>query len=184
MDLDKLLTDNEIFIARTRGIGKLSAEDAINYGVTGPVLRASGVQHDIRRAEPYSIYDRFDFEVPMGTNGDSYDRFLVRLAEIRESVKIVRQAIEQMPEGPILPERMPRLLRPAAGEVYMRCENPRGEYGVYIVSKGTTQPYRLRIRSSSFCNLSALRHMTIGSYVADAVTILGSIDIVLCEVDR
>jgi NADH-quinone oxidoreductase subunit D len=183
-DLDKLLTDNEIFIMRTRGIGTLSAEDAIDFGATGPVLRASGVQHDIRRAEPYSIYDRFDFDVPVGTNGDSYDRYLVRLAEIRESVKIVRQAIEQMPEGPILPERMPRLLRPAAGEVYMRCENPRGEYGVYIVSKGTTQPYRLRIRSSSFCNLSALRHMTVGSYIADAVTILGSIDIVLCEVDR
>jgi NADH-quinone oxidoreductase subunit D len=148
------------------------------------VLRASGIQHDLRRAEPYSIYDRFDFEVPVGTNGDSYDRYLVRLAEVRESVKIVRQALDQMPDGPILPERMPRLLRPAAGEVYMRCENPRGEYGVYIVSKGTTQPYRLRIRSSSFCNLAALRHMTIGHYVADAVTILGSIDIVLCEVDR
>jgi NADH-quinone oxidoreductase subunit D len=184
MDLDKLLTDNEIFIMRTRGIGVLSAEDAINYGATGPVLRASGVQHDLRRAEPYSIYDRFDFEVPIGTHGDSYDRYLVRLAEIRESVKIVRQALAQIPDGPILPERMPRLLRPAAGEVYMRCENPRGEYGIHLVSTGGTQPYRLRIRSSCFCNLSALKHMTVGHYVADAVTILGSIDIVLCEVDR
>jgi len=184
MDLDKLLTDNEIFIMRTRGIGILNAQDAIDYGATGPVLRASGVQHDLRRAEPYSIYDRFDFEIPIGTNGDSYDRYLVRLAEIRESVKIVRQALAQMPEGPILPERMPRLLRPAAGEVYMRCENPRGEYGIYLVSTGGTQPYRLRIRSSCFCNLSALKHMTVGHYVADAVTILGSIDIVLCEVDR
>lgn len=184
MDLDKLLTDNEIFIMRTRGIGILTREDAINYGASGPVLRASGVDHDLRRAEPYSIYDRFDFNVPIGTNGDSYDRYLVRLAEIRESVKIVRQALAQMPDGPILPERMPRLLRPAAGEVYMRCENPRGEYGVYLVSNGGTQPYRLRIRSSCFCNLSALKHMTVGHYVADAVTILGSIDIVLCEVDR
>jgi len=183
-DLDKLLTDNEIFIMRTRNVGVISAEDAIDYGVTGPSLRASGVQHDLRRAEPYSIYDRFDFDIPVGTHGDSYDRYLVRLAEIRESVKIVRQALAQMPEGPILPERMPRLLRPAAGEVYMRCENPRGEYGIYLVSNGGTQPYRLRIRSSCFCNLSALRHMTIGHYVADAVTILGSIDIVLCEVDR
>jgi NADH:ubiquinone oxidoreductase subunit D len=183
-DLDKLLTDNEIFIMRTRKVGVISAEDAIDYGVTGPSLRASGVQHDLRRAEPYSIYDRFDFDIPVGTHGDSYDRYLVRLAEIRESVKIVRQALAQMPEGPILPERMPRLLRPAAGEVYMRCENPRGEYGIYLVSNGGTQPYRLRIRSSCFCNLSALRHMTIGHYVADAVTILGSIDIVLCEVDR
>jgi NADH-quinone oxidoreductase subunit D len=184
-DMDRLLTDNEIFIARTRDIGKLSAEDAINFGVTGPMLRASGVNYDLRKDEPYSIYDRFDFNIPLGSNGDSYDRYLVRLAEIKESVRIVEQALEQMPdEGPFLPERMPRLLRPAAGEIYMRCEDPRGEYGVYIISKGGTQPYRLRIRSASFCNLSALRHMTIGYYVADAVTILGSTDIVLCSVDR
>ncbi|HLF76042.1 MAG TPA: NADH-quinone oxidoreductase subunit D [Dehalococcoidia bacterium] len=183
-DLDKLLTDNEIFIARTLGIGRLSIEDAINYGATGPVLRGSGLKFDLRKDEPYSIYDRFDFDIPVGSNGDSYDRYLVRLAEIHQSVRIVRQAIEQMPDGPILPERMPRLLRPAAGEVYMRCENPRGEYGIYLVSRGTTQPYRLRIRSSCFCNLSAIKHMTVGHYIADAVTILGSLDIVLCEVDR
>ena len=183
-DMDKLLTDNEIFIARTRGVGKLTAEEAIDFGATGPVLRASGVKFDLRKDEPYSIYDRFDWEIPVGTNGDSYDRYLVRLQEIRESVKIVRQALEQLPDGPIMPERMPRLLRPAAGEVYMRCENPRGEYVIYLVSKGTTQPYRLRIRSSCFCNLTALKHMTVGSYLADSVTILGSLDIVLCEVDR
>jgi NADH-quinone oxidoreductase subunit D len=183
-DLDRLLTDNEIFISRTLGIGRLSAQDAIDYGVTGPALRASGVKFDLRKDDPYSIYDRFDFDIPTGKNGDSYDRYLVRLQEMRESAKIVLQAIDQMPDGPILPERMPRLLRPATGEVYMRCENPRGEYGIYLVSKGGTQPYRLRIRSSCFCNLSALRHMTIGHYVADAVTILGSLDIVLCEVDR
>jgi NADH-quinone oxidoreductase subunit D len=183
-DMDRLLTDNEIFIARTRGIGKLSAEEAIDFGATGPVLRASGVKFDLRKDEPYSIYDRFDWEIPVGTNGDSYDRYLVRLQEIRESVKIVRQALAQIPDGPILPERMPRLLRPAAGEVYMRCENPRGEYGIYLVSKGTTQPYRLRIRSSCFCNLTALKQMTVGSYLADSVTILGSLDIVLCEVER
>ena len=183
-DMDRLLTDNEIFIARTRNIGRLSLEDAVDYGVTGPMLRASGMKYDLRRDEPYSIYDRFDFEVPVGTNGDCYDRFLVRLAEIRESVRIVEQAIDQMPEGPILPERMPRLLRPGAGEIYQRCEDPRGEYGLYIVSKGGTQPYRVRIRSASFCNLSALRHMTIGHFVADSVTILGSTDIVLCSVDR
>ena len=183
-DMDRLLTDNEIFIARTRGIGILTAENAINYGVTGPMLRASGVEQDLRKDEPYTIYDRFDFDIPVGTNGDSYDRYLVRLQEIRESVKIVRQALEELPDGPILPERMPRLLRPSAGEVYMRCEDPRGEYGIYLISKGTTQPYRLRMRSPSFCNLSALREMTIGHYVADAVTILGSTDIVLCSVDR
>jgi len=184
-DMDKLLTDNEIFIARTRGVGVLSVEDAIDYGVTGPILRASGMDYDLRKKEPYSIYDRFDFDAPVGTNGDSYDRYLVRLEEVRQSLRIIDQAIEQMPdEGPILPERLPRALRPAAGEVYMRCENPRGEYGIYLVSRGGTQPYRLRIRGASFCNLSALRQMTIGHYIADAVTILGSIDIVLCEVDR
>ena len=184
-DLDRLLTDNEIFIARTRGIGHLSAEDAIDFGTSGPILRASGVDYDLRRDEPYSIYDRFDFDIPIGTNGDSYDRYLIRLEEVRQSIRIVLQAVDQMPdEGPILPEKLPRALRPAAGEVYMRCENPRGEYGIYLISRGATQPYRLHIRSSSFCNLSALKHMTVGHYVADAVTILGSIDIVLCEVDR
>src|SRR3954451_15878546 len=183
-DLDRLLTDNEIFISRTLGIGRISGADAIDWGMTGPALRASGVKFDLRKDEPYSIYDRFDFKIPTGKNGDSYDRYLVRLQEIRESANIVMQAIDQIPDGPILPERMPRLLRPAAGEVYMRCENPRGEYGVYLVSKGATQPYRLRIRSSCFCNLTALKHMTVDHYIADAVTILGSLDIVLCEVDR
>ena len=184
-DMDRLLTDNEIFIARTRNIGVLSLEDAIDYGVTGPMLRAAGMQHDLRRAEPYSIYDRFDFDIPVGRNGDSYDRYLVRLEEVRQSVRIIEQAVEQMPDdGPILPERLPRALRPAPGEVYMRCENPRGEYGIYLISRGGTRPYRLRIRGASFSNLAALRQMTIGHYIADAVTILGSTDIVLCEVDR
>jgi NADH-quinone oxidoreductase subunit D len=184
-DIDRLLTDNEIFIARTRGIGVISAEDAIDYGLTGPSLRACGVAHDLRKAEPYSIYDRFDFDIPVGRNGDSYDRYLVRLEELRQSVRIIEQAVQQMPdEGPILPERLPRALRPQPGEVYMRCENPRGEYGIYLISRGQTGPYRLRIRGASFCNLSALAKMTVGHYVADAVTILGSLDIVLCEVDR
>jgi len=183
-DMDRLLTDNEIFISRTVGIGQLSAEACINAGITGPMLRAAGVNYDLRKDEPYSIYDRFDFDIPLGTKGDCYDRYLVRLEEVRQSVRIVRQALAALPDGPILPEKMPRLLRPAAGEVYMRCEDPRGEYGVYLVSKGATQPYRLRMRSPSFCNLSALKEMTVGTYVADAVTILGSTDIVLCSVDR
>jgi NADH-quinone oxidoreductase subunit D len=184
-DMDRLLTDNEIFISRTRGIGYLSAEDCINWGVSGPILRAAGVKYDLRRDEPYSIYDRFDFEVPIGTNSDVYDRYLVRLEEVRQSVRIIEQALEQMPDvGPILPERLPRLLRPAAGEIYMHCEDPRGEYGVYLISKGATQPYRLHMRSPSFCNLSALKAMSVGAYVADAVSILGSLDIVLCSVDR
>jgi NADH-quinone oxidoreductase subunit D len=184
-DMDKLLTDNEIFIARTRDIGKINVEDAIDFGLTGPMLRASGFKFDLRKDEPYSIYDRFDWDIPVGVSGDCFDRYWVRLEEIRQSVRIVEQAIEQMPDdGPILPSRMPRALRPGIGEIYMRTENPRGEYGLYIVSKGQTQPYRVRIRASSFCNLSALRDMTVGHYVADAVTILGSTDIVLCEVDR
>jgi NADH-quinone oxidoreductase subunit D len=149
------------------------------------MLRAAGMKYDLRKDEPYSIYDRFDFDVPVGTNGDCYDRYLVRLEEIRQSLRIVEQAVQQMPdEGAILPERLPRALRPGPGEVYMRCEDPRGEYGLYIISRGQTQPYRVRIRSASFCNLSALKQMTVGAYVADAVTILGATDIVLCSVDR
>jgi NADH-quinone oxidoreductase subunit D len=183
-DLDRLLTDNEVFLARTRHVGSISKEDAIDFGLTGPSLRATGFAYDLRKDEPYSIYDRFDFDIPVGLEGDSFDRYWVRLQEIRQSVRIIEQAVEQMPDGPFLPERMPRLLRPAAGEVYERCENPRGEYGIYLVSRGGTQAHRLRIRGASFCNLSALKKITVGNYVADAVTILGSLDIVLCEVDR
>ena len=148
------------------------------------MLRACGLHFDLRRAEPYSIYDRFDFDIPTGTNGDVYDRYLVRMEEMRQSVRIVEQAIEQMPDGPIMPEKMPRRLRLPPGEVYMRTENPRGEYGVYLVSKGGEKPYRLKIRSACLSNLTALRQMIVGQYVADAVVILGSVDIVLGEVDR
>jgi NADH-quinone oxidoreductase subunit D len=148
------------------------------------MLRACGLAVDLRREEPYSIYDRFDFDIPTGTRGDVYDRYLVRMEEMRQSVRIVEQAIEQMPEGPVLPEKAPRRLRLPPGEVYMRTENPRGEYGVYLVSKGGERPYRLKIRSSCLSNLSALKDMVVGHYVADAVVILGSVDIVLGEVDR
>jgi NADH-quinone oxidoreductase subunit D len=149
------------------------------------MLRASGVKHDLRRAEPYSIYDRLEFDIPVGQNGDVQDRYFVRLEEMRQSVRIAEQCLDQMPKGgPIIAPKLPRILRPPVGEVYMRAENPRGEYGVYIVSKGTDKPYRLKIRSPAFCNLSALRAMTVGHYVADAVVILGSVDIVLGEVDR
>lgn len=183
-DLDMLLTDNEIFSARTRGVGKFSAEDAIDWGLTGPMLRACGVPWDLRKDRPYAIYDRFDFDIPVGQYGDVYDRYLVRLAECHQSLRIVEQALEQLPDGPILPEKMPRKLRAPVGEVYSAVEGPRGEYGIYIVSKGGDKPYRLKIRSPSFCNLSALKVMTIGNYLADAVAILGSVDIVLCDVDR
>jgi NADH:ubiquinone oxidoreductase subunit D len=183
-DIDRLLTSNEVFVTRCRDIGVISPDEAIDWGLSGPVLRASGVKVDVRREEPYSIYDRFDFEIPVGVQGDSFDRYIVRLEEMRQSVRIIEQAVEQMPEGPILPEKMPRKLRVPEGEVYMRAENPRGEYGIYLVSKGGERPYRLKIRSPCYCNLMALKEMTVGHYVADAVVILGSIDIVLGEVDR
>lgn len=183
-DMDGLLVDNDVVISRCQGLSPVSAEDAINWGFSGPMLRASGVQHDIRRAEPYSIYDRFEFDIPTGKRGDVYDRMIVRLEEMHQSVRIVEQALEGLPDGPIMVEGMKRILRPPAGEIYMRVESPRGEYGVYIVSNGTDKPWRHKVRGASFCNLSALRAMSIGHYVADVVIILGSIDIVLCEVDR
>lgn len=184
-DIDGLLSENEIFVARCKGVGAISAEKAIEYGLTGPMLRATGVDYDIRRDEPYSIYDRFTFAVPLGQNGDCYDRYFVRLQEMEQSLRIVEQALDQMPQsGPLMPEKMPRMLRIPPSECYMRTENPRGEYGIYLVSKGGNKPYRIKMRSPSFSNLMALREMTIGEYVADAVIILGSTDIVLCEVDR
>ncbi len=183
-DMDGLLTENEIFKARTQGVGVISAADAIDWGSTGPVLRASGVPLDLRRTEPYLKYAEVDFDVPVGKVGDVYDRWLVRIEEMRQSVRIIEQCLTKLQPGPILPERMPRMLRTPPGEVYLRTEAPRGEYGIYMVSKGGNRPHRLKIRSACFANLQALRDMTIGSYVADAVVILGSLDIVLCEVAR
>ncbi len=184
-DMDELMTNNEIMISRCRDVGLMSAEDAISYGVTGPLLRAAGVPLDLRVDEPYSIYDRFDWEVPTGQRGDVYDRYLVRMEEMRQSGRIVAQALDQMPtSGPIMAEGLPKVLKPPPGEIYMRQENPRGEYGIYMVSDGSDKPWRMKVRSPSFHNLSALRHQVRGSYIADAVIILGSTDIVLCEVDR
>ena len=184
-DVDELMTNNEVFVARCRDIGAMTADEAIAYGVTGPMLRASGVPFDLRVDEPYSIYDRFHWEIPVGERGDVYDRYLVRLEEMRQSVTILRQALDQMPtSGPIEPERMPARLRPEPGEIYMRQENPRGEYGIYMVSDGTDKPWRVKMRSPCFHNLSSLRPQVLNTYLADAVVALGSIDIVLCEVDR
>jgi len=183
-DQDGLMMGNEVVLARCRGLNPVSQEDAINWGLTGPMLRATGLKHDIRRAEPYSIYDRFEFEIPTGSQGDVYDRLAVRLEEMRQSTRIVEQALEGMPEGPIMAEGMKRILRVPPGEIYMRVESPRGEYGVYLVANGSDKPYRHKVRGASFSNLSALRAMCVGHYVADVITILGSIDIVLCEVDR
>ena len=180
---DKLLTYNEVFIVRTKGVGAIDTETAIDYGLTGPCLRACGVPYDVRKAEPYSVYDRFDFDIPTGIDGDSWERYFVRVQEMYQSLRIIEQALEQMPEGPVY-TRGRRLIRPPKGDVYVRSENPRGEIGVYLVSDGSDKPYRLKVRPPSFCNLSALRHMVRGAWIADAVVILGSLDIVLGEVDR
>lgn len=180
---DKLLTYNEVFIARTKGIGAIDAETAIDYGLTGPCLRACGVAYDVRKAEPYSVYDRFDFEVPVGIDGDSWERYYVRVQEMYQSLSIIEQALGQMPPGPVSTLGR-RLLRPPKGDVYVRSENPRGEIGVYLVSDGSDKPYRVKVRPPSFCNLSALRYLLKDTWVADAVIILGSLDIVLGEVDR
>ena len=181
---DKIITFNEIFISRTKDVGLISAEEAIDYGLTGPCLRGCGYEYDVRKAEPYSVYDRFAFEVPVGLDGDCWDRHWVRVQEMYQSMHIIGQALHQMPEGPVTSSLGRRLIRPPAGEVYVRAENPRGEIGVYLVSQGADRPYRLKVRPPSFCNLSALKRLLKDAWVADSVVILGSLDIVLGEVDR
>ncbi|MBI4299853.1 MAG: NADH-quinone oxidoreductase subunit D [Chloroflexi bacterium] len=183
VDCERLLSDNEIFLNRTIGVGQISAADAIDYGLTGPNLRACGVRLDLRRDQPYSVYPKLEFDVPTRSRGDCYDRYLLRVEEMRQSLRIVEQCLEQMPDGPSLGE-VPRVIRPKEGEVYVGTENPRGEYGIYLVSRGGDYPYRVKVRAPSFCNLMALNEMMRGCYIADCVLILGSIDIVLGEVDR
>lgn len=184
-ECDRLLTRNEIFLERTRGVGALSAQDAIDYGCSGPVLRASGVPMDVRAAEPYMVYDRFTFDIPLGKSGDCWDRYWVRMEEMRQSISIIEQALTQMPEGAIqTPVAKFGFVKPPRGDAYVRAENPRGDFGVYLVSEGKETPYRVKIRAPSFSNLMALRQMVRGAYIADAVVILGSLDIVLGEVDR
>lgn len=179
----QLLSQSEIFLARTKGIGALNAEEAVGYGVTGPALRASGVLEDVRISEPYGVYDRFDYGIPVGENGDCWDRYYVRIEEMRQALRIIEQAMEQMEPGPITAE-VRRILRPPKGEVYVRSESPRGDFGVFLVSDGSDKPYRLKVRTPSFANLQALRLMLRDAYVADAVVVLGSIDVVMGEVDR
>ncbi len=179
----ELLTDNEIFLARTRGVGIISAEDAINGSLTGPALRGSGVPWDLRKAEPYGVYDRFDFEIPVGRQGDVYDRFMVRLEETKQSTRLIKQAMAEIPEGPHKTQ-IPLSLRPEPGEVYGRIESPRGEIGFYLVSDGGPAPYRFHIRAPSLINLSLLRQLAVGSSLPDAIVTLGSIDIVVGEIDR
>ena len=182
-EYETLLTENRIWIGRTKGIGVISAEDAIAIGATGPVIRASGVEWDIRKAAPYAAYDQYKFDIPTGKNGDTYDRYLVRMEEMRQSARICLQAIQNIPTGPIM-ARIGKVLKPPPGEVYHAIEAPKGELGYYIVSDGTTQPYRVRIRPPSFVNLQAFDTMVKGHLVADVVAIIGTLDIVLGEVDR
>ncbi|HQF61087.1 MAG TPA: NADH-quinone oxidoreductase subunit D [Anaerolineaceae bacterium] len=183
-ELDAYLTNNEIVRARCEGIGVLTAEQAVALSVSGPVLRASGVPYDIRRADPYSIYDRFDFNVCVRYHGDIYDRYLIRLDEARQSLRILEQALKDMPEGPILAGKPQHTVRVPAGEAYGRVESPKGELGFYVVSNGKPNPWRYHVRAPSFVNLTALAPMSRGGKIADVVTVLGSIDIVLGEVDR
>jgi NADH-quinone oxidoreductase subunit D len=187
-EYNELLSYNKIFIGRTASVGILPADLAIAYGVTGPCLRASGVDWDIRRDEPYSIYDRFTFEVPVGrgekgTTGDCWDRYWVRIQEMRESARIVRQALDGLPEGPIMAE-MGKTIKPAKGECYTRVENPRGEMGFLVVSNGKNVAVRMKARAPSFSNISVLHEISHGAMIADLVAIVGSLDIVLGEIDR
>lgn len=184
-EMEQLLTGNEILLARTQGVGVLPADLAINAGLTGPILRASGVDYDIRKVDGYSIYPRFDFRIPLGDHGDVYDRYMLRVLEMRESVKILQQALRDIPAGPVMdPKARPRGFKPKPGEAYGRIEGPKGEIGFYLISDGSTNPYRYRVRPPSLINLTVLEDMCLGQTVSDAVIILGSIDIVLGEVDR
>ncbi|MCX8037563.1 MAG: NADH-quinone oxidoreductase subunit D [Candidatus Sumerlaeia bacterium] len=188
VEYNTLLSDNEIFVRRTANVGVIPADLAIAYGLTGPVLRGSGVAHDIRKAAPYACYPKLDFKVCVGeglkgTVGDCWDRYWVRMLEIRESVKICRQILDGLPEGPYQ-AKVPRILKVLANEAYVRTEAPRGELGFYIISDGTDKPWRCRIRAPSFCNLSILNRIARNCLVADVIMILGSIDVVMGEVDR
>ncbi|MGB2877507.1 MAG: NADH-quinone oxidoreductase subunit D [Dehalococcoidales bacterium] len=182
-EYDRLLMQNEILLARAKGVGILTAEKAINCSISGPVLRASGVKWDIRQADPYSIYDRFDFDIPTQTTGDCYDRYRQRVEEMRQSLRIIRQAMEQLPSGPVRAE-VPHLIRPPVGEAYARLEAPKGELGFYLVSDNSIAPYRCHIRPPSLINLTALRDMVRGWKIADLIIIFGSIDITVGEIDR
>jgi NADH-quinone oxidoreductase subunit D len=182
-DIDNLVTGNELIKMRTVGVGVIPADKALEYGMTGPNLRASGVAYDLRKVENLLPYADIDFKIAVRPGGDCYDRYIVRLDEIRESSKIVRQAVDKIPSGPIQ-AKVPRVLKAPRGQVYSRAENPKGEFGYHIVSEGGKMPYRLKIRSTSFSNLSILPWILQGALVPDLVAIMGSLDFVLGDVDR
>jgi NADH-quinone oxidoreductase subunit D len=183
-EYEELLTHNRIWLERTKGVGVISGLDAVAIGLSGPALRGSGVPKDCRKDEPYAAYSEFEFDVAVGLAGDTYDRYLCRLEEFRQSLRIIRQAVDGIPEGPIV-GKVPRLIKPPAGETYHAIESPKGEIGYFIVADGkTSAPYRFRVRPPSFCNLQALPQLIKGHLVADVVALIGSIDIVLGEVDR
>ena len=183
-EYEELLTNNRIWLERTRDVGVISGPDAIAIGLSGPPLRGSGVLRDVRKDEPYAAYDEFEFDIPLGSQGDTYDRYVVRMEEFRQSLRIIRQALDGLPEGPVM-GKVPRLIKPPAGETYHAIESPKGELGYFIVADGKSiSPYRLRVRPPSFCNLQALPQLIRGHLVADVVALIGTIDIVLGEVDR
>jgi len=183
-EIDRFLRENEVIRSRCIGQGVLRAEDAIRYSAAGPMLRASGIPYDVRRAEPYSIYDRFEFDVCTRPNGDVYDRLIVRFDEIRQSIRIIQQAVKGIPGGPIQEGKPQYQVRVPAGEAYGRVEGPKGELGFYVVANGKPNPWRYHVRAPSFINLTPYEQMCVGNKVADTVAILGSIDIVLGETDR
>jgi NADH-quinone oxidoreductase subunit D len=182
-ELEQLIMGNEIFLARTKGIGILPPDVAVSYGVTGPNLRASGVPFDLRTMTEYLPYDQVDFEVPIGEQGDSFDRWWVRLQEIRQATRIVDQAVDKIPAGPLL-AKVPKIIKVPKGETYVRAENPKGIMGYYLVSEGGQGPYRLKIRSASFSNLSMLPWILEGVLIPDLLAVMGSLDFVLGDVDR
>ena len=184
-EFEALLNENEILMSRTQGVGFLPRDLAINASITGPMLRASGVNYDIRKVDKYGLYDRFSFRVPLGAHGDVYDRYMIRVLEMRESLKILQPALRDIPDGPIVdPKAKLRGFRPKPGEAYGRIEAPKGELGFYLISDGSPNPYRYRVRPPSLINLTILEDMCLGHLVGDVVVILGSVDIVLGEVDR
>jgi len=182
-DYHRLLTKNRIWLQRTRDVGTISGDVALDYGMTGPCLRGSGVEYDIRKAIPYSAYRDMEFDIPLGTTGDTYDRYLVRMEEMRQSRRILLQALDRIPDGEIR-GKVPRRIKPPKGEVYQANEGPKGELGVYLVSDGTENAYRCRFRSPCFVNLQSLPELCRGHLVADVVALIGTLDIVLGCIDR